>query len=519
MQVECLTVYKNLNKFIYDEFFGKKIRTKIVFMTIDEFKMEEFLRSSNLTQKDLEKCISRLFADNWEDVIKKDNDIPLMFGLISIQIFVAYKMHKDNEYTENAYNPRLAGYLKIDEQTLQKLYSKYQDKLWAYLKEWTKANGYDVNIAEPSCNTRRYVKYPLMHSLLNIEDLNRIPYFFEQRGISLYKRIEFEEFECLVRYPDPRSNLSKHFYKLQEKLYKEGMPELLLKQMYAYYLNKWGGEYPSEPIKEKKHENKDHSKNRDTTQKANITLIVDDGFTEMKILDAEYNTIEAIALLDKDFFFKVKKYYQLKESVLFFTKDEDCNEWKNNKYLDFQENLIICQKRSKYSEGYSSFEIYSNSCLDIIKIRIDDIEMFPKWYETNGRIKPYKLKNGIKLDRKTWMNNVGPAIDFVKPMTVWINGEKKEISESNLTLSLRNYPPGSYILTVPDFFPEEIIIKDTLMDVISYPQGWHFNREKHLWHPIENDSFISGLSINPNMYKSLTPTRAWIDTVLNKKET
>lgn len=520
-------IYEKFNVYIKEKYFAN-IGSHVV-LSVDKQVIEEFCRDNTISEQQLIDEFRQLFSDNWDLALDPEN----FFGLIAIQVYVAHSMNKEEGYSKDMYNPRLSDILKKEvNQTfyIELLYERYQDQIWLELKTWCKEKGFFIEIPKEGKYKGRYIQYPLSQALLNQDDLNRLPILFVKNEIKPINRSGFYEFCKVIKELDCKHKdiLTAHYFRVKERLlkYRNGeLLDLLYRQIFEYYCN-WVGEIQEFELKQFS-----RSLNQQELLSSKYFLTYDEPY--IQILDFSNTLIEKIEINTRELFPRIKKHYRLSHpDLIFFIKDE-YGDWAETKYLEAGlKNLIIFKRDS--SEEYlfkqidSKYELKMFNYFAIIEIKI------PKDYEPGDwlkrylreRKKPFSIENGLKLDSKTWMYQAGPDIKFEKVIEVRIinsdansNIEKLDLTEK-MTISLRDYSPGKYVLIFPDYGSITINIKSlTYNNDSDCKMGWVIAKKPIIWKPSDRQFQISGLVNSFNHERTdESEIRLWIDANISKTE-
>jgi len=502
--------YKKFNKYIYKYFFKKENIGETIIMAVDEKIMSGFYIKHQISEIEFKEQIRHKFCYTWNSAFEKEKGIPQIFGLIAIQIYVAFLMQKEEgNYTEREYNPRLEDYLGI--YSLQQLYESYQDNLWKRLKKWTKKNNYIVAIPKPKMYAGRYTQYPLSQALLNQEDLKKVPFLFQNAGLKPDEYMPFEDFVLLIEHSDRSIHLPNHYYRVKEKLLEQNKKQLLHLQLFGFFNNEWDGSYPIEKKKEKRKINQ--------IEKNRTFLTIHDNFEKINILNQEYQCLNECSLKHNQLFKIIKKYYNLfHQDILLFIKDKSYDEWIDCRYFEPNSEYIIICKIYSQAEAFirkldKDYERYKNAHYSIFKVslsnKISNHFYWKPFY--SKKQKNYTFENGLKLSRKTWMFGAGPTIKFSKKTDAWINGEKLTFNTDELYFSCRDFEDGTYRLKVKNLSPDKFhITKPKVVHDISL-LGWKINIKDSMWE-IDNQNFqFSGLSTWFPKQAEIENIRTWIN--------
>ncbi len=487
-------------------------------MAVDETLMIDFYDKHNVTEQGLIDNYKHYFVSNYPLFIDENTGFRY-FGFVALQIYVAYLMHNDNNYTERAYRPRLAEFLQIDNTyELARLFVSYQDNAWQKLKKWGEKNDFIICIPKQSELqwNRRYVSYPLSQALLNQEDLKKSPILFQNAGLKPDEYLAFEDFVTLIKDSDKNVHLSKHYYRVKEKLQEQNREQLLQLQLFGFFNNEWDGSYPNE-IKKDKRKNNNIEKNR-------TYLTICNNLEKLKILNQEYQCLFECTLENQQLFKTIKKYYNLYyPEILIFVRDKSYDEWIDCRYLEPErEHIIICKTNSR-AEAFihnldSNHTKYANTYYSIFKVRLSSKTSNHFYWKAffSGKLKNFIFENGLKLSRKTWMFGAGPTIRFFEETDVWINGGKLTFNNDELNISCRDFEEGTFRLKVKDLPPEKFQIKKPTVIPNIDSEGWQVKISEPIWEHNTENYQISGLSTWFPVNLEKASTRTWITALTQK---
>jgi hypothetical protein len=483
-------IYDKFNQYIEEKIFLLEKKGEIILYAIDESIIELFIENENITKSDFCKNIAIELKSDWDKQCKQNN----FFGICAIQVYIASLMHNDNNFTSEAYNPRFENFLGIDLNKRQKLFSKYQIKLWESLKSWGVENDFYINIPKKENLqwNRLYVSYPLSQALLNKEDLKMSAILFEKVRINKTEYYSFPDFSIIIKNADNSNCMSSHYYKVKERILSDfGNSEQINWQIYIYFNNEWDGTYPQR-------DEKRISINRSYRNLQNAHLYLSKTLDRIIVLDDEYNDLDKIFFSNKDLFSQIEKYQKIYSNEFLIFKIEDI--FKEAEYVrNFElgeSYVIICKQYSKASKFIYSLcktEKIQNSIYDIFRTQVLKKKVkhpfWEKYFSLQSR--NYKIEGGIKLAYKSWMLGCGPKIIFNEISVVWINGKKIEESEIDCT----NFPIGIYKI-VKDSSIEKFEIKAPSYTKNVICRGWSIEKHAKRWNPVDDNFQISGLINN-----------------------
>jgi len=496
--------YSKFNEYIKERFFPTEKKGNTILFSVDEETISEYLQKESITLNEFERNISSALKSNWE--IAKTH----FFGICAIQVYIVSQMQKDKIFSSNEYNPRLANFLNIDTNKLQRLYTSYQDNIWFNLKSYCAENEFQINIPNSRSGNRRYIQYPFSQALLSKKDLKRTSILFEKVGIRQTQYISFKEFSQLIEDADNGYCMNARYYRVKEKLKNNfGSTEQLNRQIYDYFIDEWDGSYPqtSNNIRQEIHRNK---------KVQDLHIFLNKSLDRISVLNDEYEIIKEVYLKNTDIFLFVKKYKSLcDDDFLIFKLDTISGESEYEQKFELGEKyIIISQPQSKSStfiDSLCKIEQKISNYYDIfVTFSLKKISKHHFWHKYFSlQSKGYKIEGGIKLAYKTWMQGCGPRITCNEKSMMWINGTKYE----ETTIDCSNFSVGVYKI-VRDSSIEKIVIQTPLNTLNRDCTGWQI--DTHNWNPAKNEFQISGLINNFQEEKNSSNITDWINLVNSK---
>jgi hypothetical protein len=513
--------YTDFNKYIHDLCLKRENIGETIILSIDDSIIQSFCVDFNTSVYNLQECIKRKFQYGWTLALKTDDNIPQFFGLLAVQVYVAHLMHKDEEYTANAYNPRLSTYLDISKQSLQSLYRDFQDDLWEGLKTWGSKNDITFLIPSTELGSWRYVKYPISQALLNQEDLKKLPFLFQAIGLRPNESVSFDDFRHLINESDKIPRLTRHYHQVKSKLRDLNKEDAVLYQIYDYY-SKWDGNHDSTPPNDS--ENK---KPLDKTERELSYLALDDNFLFIDVFNHRDERLERWPFNDSELPQKLSLWLNASDdTLLIFERDRFYDSWVNTRYLkQGKKHLILSKKRPHLETAISkmdpTFRNVPHALFSIFEVTVDiDFEAkgFWKQYFSKKHL-PFEFVNGLMLARDVWMQGNGPTIIFYLESKAWLNGTPINM-DSTYSFSCQNHSEGEYRLKVAGFAPVSFSIQNARNNPFIFTStGWQVDIGKSQWSPAHLDFSISGLFTTPSHRVTEAPVRDWIDALTSKCNT
>lgn len=510
-------IYTEFNQYIRNRFFKTENIGSYVVLSVDDQIINDFCTINSITKIHFEAEFKRLFSESWHFATQPEN----FFGLTAIQVYVAHSMSEEliNGYyiSKSNYRDRLCNFLNINNDQLGRLFDYYQDKLWKQLENWAIKNHFYLNLPELSFGPYSKVRYPISQALLNQNDLSYLPNLYVISGLKPFEMISYYDFKGIICKSENPEILTNRFFRLKEKLLKEDNLDLLYLQVFVNYCN-WEGEAIELEIRK-------HS-GIDKIETERNSLILTSDKSELHIFKNGIKIpIQKFQIDCHDLFQKVSKFYRLHYSdLMFFIKDEDYDDWEISRFLiPGRINLIFCKCGD--SCEYLVKKIDPNYILNqkrfysIIEIKIEKDFIPDSLCERyfSRQTLPYIIRNGLKLDRKVWMAQAGPDIDFDQKVDVWINGKKLVFLDDNMTVSLRNYDVGKYVLKIRNYGPIHISIQEPEYSDSKGVCGWQIDKKGGKWNPDRELFQISGLANTfQEEYIAESEIRNWIDVNIGK---
>lgn len=506
-------LYNKFNKFIHNYFFNEESLGENIVLAVDECIIDKFCEIYECTHSFLNSVISLRFKESWSYAINVYVDgIPQFFGLIAIQIYIASQMQEDDDYSNRMYNPRLADYLRVTTSILNSsLLPEYQFELWRKLYFWSNKNQF--NIVLPT-KGKKNIKYPFSHALLNNEDFKKVPLIFNAVGINFQEEFSLEDFMDLV--VDCEEYQTNHFKRVKIRLVLEDKMYLLGEQLFNFYNNIWDGSIPV--VNGKK-----SSSCRRSKDVSSLEFFVNKEIKDVCFFDESIGLDVAYSINSNTLHNDIKKHYKLhKQEFLFFEKNLATEEWNYSRFLELDKFYLIISPLN-HVQNFNIDNLTerpidcSNShySIKIVHVTLELMgSLFWKVYFSKNP-KSFYIENGLKLDRKSYMIGAGPNIRFDKPVKAWINGEKIDLSDNNLSYSLRNAPAGIYALKIKSYRSKKIIIEEPHQVSTTNISGWLINKKTGEWCYSKEEFKISGLISYFSQSIGKASIQNWRKTMLN----
>lgn len=510
--------YTDFNKYVHDFCLKPENIGETIILSIDDSIIHSFCSHHNTTPQELQICVKRKFQFGWGLALKIDNGIPQFFGLLALQVYTAHLMHKDDEYTASAYNPRLCKYLDISQQALQALYREFQDDLWEGLANWGSKNEIKFLLPQTDIGGWRYVKYPISQALLNQEDLKKLPILFQAVGLRPNESVSFEDFEHLINGSDKILGLTRHYYLVRRKLRELDKEKAVLYQIYEHY-SKWDG-------REHTPQSAENTKKTNYKDEREFSYIVlDDNLMFFDVFNYEDERIRRFAIDEIELPEKVLRCISSEDDCLIiFERDKFYDSWIDARYLAHgQKQLILSKKSARLETAISKLDAKFRKTefrrFSVFEVSVGT-EFKPTGFWTSyfaKSKKPFKLLHGLMLSRNVWMEGSGPTLQLESDSKAWLNGLPINLDMSK-RLSCQAFPEGDYRLKISGFAPTSFSIRKAQNNCsIEAPTGWQLDMDQQ-WRPGQNDFFMSGLFIPIGQKVTEEPVRAWLEALTSKHE-
>lgn len=496
--------YCKFNEYIKKKFFPSEKKGNTILFSVDEETISEYLQKEGIDFSDFQINISSTLEKNWLITRK------LFFGICAIQVYIVSQMQEEENFSSNEYNPRLALFLNIDTNKLQRLYTSHQNDIWYNLKSYCEENDFQISIPNSNFGSGRYIQYPLSQALLSKEDLKRTSILFENIGIKQTQYIPFKDFSQLIEEADNGHCMNKHYYKVKNKLRNNfGSIEQLNRQIYNYFIDDWDGLYPqtTNNIRPETSRNK---------KVQDLHIFLDKSFEKISVLNDEYESINVIFFKDTNVFSFVEKHKGLCNNVfLIFKLDTISGESEYEQKFELEEKyVIICQPKSKASIFIDSLCKIEKKISDVYDIFVTHpLKKKSKhhfWYKYfSQQSKGYKIEGGIKLAYKTWMQGCGPTITCNEKSLIWIDGTKYDETIINCS----NFSVGVHKI-IKDSSIEKVEIQAPLNSLNRTCTGWQINKQN--LNPAKAEFQLSGLIYNFQENSISSNIADWINLVNSK---
>jgi len=549
--------YSKWNQAIGKWFFKSENAGEIVAFSIDDDVLFDIgqkyifhFNNSDDAKEDFLKAVRKeINLNGWQIGRLIKDQYPYFLALIAVQILAAFSMRDEEEFTHNAYWPRLQEILGENVKLPSNRNFETHRNLWrSGLEKWVNeimaGNIGKIILPEDKKKSHtRNTRLPISQCLLNKNDLEEIKIIFDKAGFRPYEDIDIN---TLKKEIDNNKNFlkchCKHCKKILEDEYRR---ENAYKQIQNNLL-KWDG---SITLSEKSVNKKD---------KVNLYFELDEEDSELscfiKIQEVKNKINNIEQFFDNwqipdtsinykpyhdDFLIAVYDYFdecylekrkaEIENEVLLITKF-------SNYELRMQIEKYIC--KNDINEWWVSSNSDDENQLNglpktWIAYQFKITEKMLEYFDWIRADKLLQLEGGLRLEYKTWMVGAGPNIINHSSSNIVISHNGEILSQQKQPQCLKE--PGNYKVWLQgcDGNCLSFSIKEPNVPNIDAPNnknGWFF--ENNNWgRLIDNDKVISdGLQLIGVQIAGKTPTvhvivtsseQNWIEAnlVLQNKKT
>ena len=221
--------YELWNTAIFEFFFNQHMANQFVYIDVDDDAIDSLAPDDTARSSPAQDFIeavrhtlgplgNNLFTphfarmDSWK--AEGAHTAPPFLGLLASFCLAAQRMQSDGGYSSSNYYARLGpillgpSYQPNQKQGLQRGFSRARE-LWEALEAWLwkKTGELGLPSAQPMSGLA-HVGYPISQSLLRAQDRRKLVEFFWSSGLYPGQQVSAPDFERLLDYWVPRSNLS-----------------------------------------------------------------------------------------------------------------------------------------------------------------------------------------------------------------------------------------------------------------------------------------------------------------------
>lgn len=497
----------NYNKlfaeYVVETFLTNDKKGEFAALVIDEQFIGNAAAKFNITHDELVESL-RKYA--YYRYYSTNTDFSVVIATIALQLYAASKCETDEDYSANAYNPRLCEILRWDVSYLQSWYRDNQTSIWQEFYKWCRNHNFQVQECLPREYRNKYIQYPLELAkyLLNRDDLKYIASVFKKYRLEPEEDIFYSDFWKIIDVNFDFRRLNNHISKVFDAVHQDtNNYDIVKSQIYNYYLT-WNGEYVDfEDLRTQR-----------TKSKNSYTLHLSDKDGAYRI-DIRKNdgSKSASFQIDVNLLQDLKGYYSFKrEGIIVFQRDYngDFNYWDETRLIEDKDSIGIAVvfNNSQRIKFYGSNVLFQ--CRDISVYEIKYNHLMSEFY-SDGE-KSYTLLGGLRVARNTYLVGGDPIWRICKDCDCLINGNTFSIEKGERILGLEE---GEHIIKFPKSRDIKITItsphkrSDEWMDKRC---KWEVDRQRDLWRPSETDSGVIGLNFEcyskTNTQRS--PLKKWI---------
>lgn len=410
--------YPKLNQIIFNELLERSQYSEYFILNYDNEVHNSVLQKAEITTAKYWKILREYGGYYWRDFIEETEDIPLIYGILSAQLFVYSTLSGDE------YNSLLASSYGFYSHDLQQAYLYSQDDIWLIAKNHLESVGFKTIIPRKTSGPWRFVRYPKSQGYLRFKDLRKLhPHLNKSmEGLDL-DNITLNLFVNRTSLDRPYSISSE--FKSNNFIEKIDSPfkKAIYNQVLNYFL-----------------ETEFTESNSQTKpclyycQTDGLFVMSDSKKYNLKLQDPLVNQFIKIDLNPKKLFILEldEQWGDYKEVSNIFADREY--------YLLLQKNTFLHKRLSGINFKYLNLNDYV-----IFKLRINESNshFFEEYIST---VKPkLEIIKGIKVSRTAFMLGYGPVFKLDRPSIITINGSTSKIEK---ILDLSKLGLGKHILKI-----------------------------------------------------------------------
>lgn len=479
-------MYKPFSIQVMDTFLTEDRKGEYTTLVIDEVFMENTANKFGIKTEEL---IVQLRNEIKSKYCDKNIDFKFALAVISLQLYAASKCEADEEFSANAYNPRLCEILNCSVSYLQSWYRKKQNILWKEFYKWCRENNYQVQECLPRDYKNKYIQYPLKLAryLLNREDLKYIASIFKKYRLEPNEDIFYSDFWKVLDVRLDFWRLNNHIQNVFDAVYEDtNSYDIVKSQIYNYYLNlTWNGEYIDPAEQRMRRINLNDSYNLHLSDKYGNYRIDVRKEDDSRVASFQIDLMSSIEL---------KSYYSFKrEEIIIFQRgsNDDLNYWNETRFIEDKDSIGIAVVFNNFKcTKFCGASVLSQS-RDIIVYEFKYNNYTSEFY-SDGE-KSYTLLGGLRVAHNTYLTGGDPIWRIHEDCEYLINGKNYSISKGDHILDLAE---GEHIIKFPKSRGIKIAIIAPRERIIEWDDNqfkWEVDRKQSLWGPKGIEAGIIGL--------------------------
>ncbi len=450
-----MKLYKLFSKYVTDTFLTADKKGEFASLVIDEQFMEDAASKFNTMLDEFVKDLSEELFYRFTNI---NTDIDYVIAVVAIQLYAASKCETDEDYSANAYNPRLCEIINCELGFLQNWYKDNQEKIWRTFYTWCYNNSFIVRECPPRDRKNKYVQYPmeLAKYSLNRDDLKYTASLFNQYKLLPYENVFYSDFWRILDIRD-FTRLNNHISKVFDAVFEDTHSyDILQSQIYNHFLV-WDGEY-IDPYEQRT--NKIRYRNlfqihlSDKDNKYRIDVRKEDG---SKVSSFQIDSI---------FVKELSKYYSFKrDGVIIFQKSEagDFNYWDETRLIDNKEDrgIAIVLQNSQQDKFYDAIPVFYSRDIVIYEFNYNDLTK--EFYSNEDEI--YTLIGGLKIKRNRYLIGGEPILRVHKDCVFLIDSIPCPVTKGDYDIELSE---GEHIIKFPQSRELKLTIESSSLENIEW---------------------------------------------------
>lgn len=479
----------NCNKlfaeYVIETFLTNDKKGEFAALVIDEQFIESTASKLNITPNEL---VESLRKHAYYRYYSTNTDFSVTIAAIALQLYAASKRQTDDEYSAEAYNPRLCEILRCDISYLQSWYRDNQTSIWQEFYKWCRNHNFQVQECLPRENKNKYIQYPLelARYLLNRDDLKYIASIFKKYRLEPYEDIFYSDFWKILDIRFDFRRLNSHIPKVFDAVYQDtNNYDIVKSQIYNYYLTWNGDNIDFESLRTQRAKSKDSY---------NLHLSDKDGTYRIDVRKDDDSKVAGFQL-DLNLIQDLEGYYSFRrEGIIIFQRDYngDLNYWDETRFIEDKDSIgmAVVFNNSQRIKFYGSNVLFRYRDIAVYEIRYN--HLMSEFY-SDGE-KSYTLLGGLRVSRNTYLVGGDPIWRVLKDCDCLIDGNTHSIEKGDHIFDLEE---GDHIIKFPKSRNIKITITPTRKrtdEWINKRCKWEVDRKHDLWRSSETDFGIVGLN-------------------------